>query len=140
MHHCCIGIVSRSHAAIGVVETGKVYRAEMSADFKPFRVHMRDQKSQEVPIRPLIEQLSSSKAKRTGARGISLRPDEGARGGFHADRSSDEGGRGAQSPVGAILKSRIALCASSVSASRDTALRSFVRITMPWRLMPPSPS
>jgi predicted RNA-binding protein len=63
MHHCWIGVVSRSHIAIGVVKTGEVYQAEMSADFKPFRVDVRYLKCQQAPIRPLIEQLTFIKSK-----------------------------------------------------------------------------
>jgi hypothetical protein len=49
--------------AIGVVATGETYQVEMSEDFKPYRTDVRFFKSNEVPIRPLIERLSFIKNK-----------------------------------------------------------------------------
>jgi predicted RNA-binding protein len=53
----------QAFTAVGVVKAGEVYQAEMSADFKPFRVDVRYLKCQEAPIRPLIEQLTFIKSK-----------------------------------------------------------------------------
>jgi EVE domain len=53
----------QAFTAIGVVKTGEVYQAEMSPDFKPFRVDVRYLKCQQAPIRTLIEPLTFIKSK-----------------------------------------------------------------------------
>ena len=54
----------QAFTALGVVSTGEVYQAEMSPDFKPFRVDVRfSPDCREAGIRPLVEQLSFFKNK-----------------------------------------------------------------------------
>ena len=48
----------QAFTAIGRVESGEVYQAEMTPRFKPFRADVKFLKAKEAPIRPLIEQLS----------------------------------------------------------------------------------
>jgi hypothetical protein len=49
--------------AIGKIRTGKIYQVEMTSDFKPYRLDIRYLISQEIPIKPLIDQLSFIKNK-----------------------------------------------------------------------------
>ncbi|MEO5701663.1 MAG: EVE domain-containing protein [Casimicrobiaceae bacterium] len=53
----------QAFTAIGMVVTGEVYRVEMSADFKPYRVNVEFCKAREAAIRPLIDKLSFIKSK-----------------------------------------------------------------------------
>jgi hypothetical protein len=57
------GEVLQSFTAIGVVVSGKIYQAEMTPEFKPYRVDVKFFGCHETPIRPLIEQLSFIKNK-----------------------------------------------------------------------------
>ena len=52
------GAPLQAFTAIGLVTTGTVYQAEMSPDFRPFRVDVQFFPCHEVPIKPLIERLS----------------------------------------------------------------------------------
>lgn len=57
------GEVLQSFTAIGVVASGEIYQAEMTADFKPYRLDVKFLKCHETPIKPLIDQLSFIKTK-----------------------------------------------------------------------------
>jgi hypothetical protein len=50
----------QAFTAIGVVEPGTPYQAEMSDGFRPFRRNVRWARSTETPIRLLLEELSFS--------------------------------------------------------------------------------
>jgi hypothetical protein len=52
------GALLQSFTAIGTVTNGEVYRVEMSAGFKPYRVDVRFLPCREAPIRPLLDRLS----------------------------------------------------------------------------------
>jgi len=49
--------------AIGIVESGTVYQADMGDDFHPFRIDVRFLDAQETDIQPLIAGLSFIKDK-----------------------------------------------------------------------------
>lgn len=53
----------QSFTAIGSIKSGEVYQVEMSADFKPYRIDVRFSTCREVPIKPLIDELSFIKNK-----------------------------------------------------------------------------
>jgi len=53
----------QAFTALGAVVSGEVYQAEMSPDFKPYRVDVTFQSCIEAPIRPLISRLSFIKDK-----------------------------------------------------------------------------
>ena len=57
------GAILQAFTALGVVATGEVYQAEMSPDFKPYRVDVKFMPCAEAPIRPLIDSLSFIKSK-----------------------------------------------------------------------------
>lgn len=44
--------------ALGEVNQGPVFQAEVGADFRPFRRHVSYQPIKETPIQPLLEQLT----------------------------------------------------------------------------------
>src|SRR5215471_16538551 len=54
----------QAFTALGKVITGEVYQAEMSSDFKPFRVDVSFLPCHEVSIRGLVERLSFIKDKK----------------------------------------------------------------------------
>jgi len=49
--------------AIGIVRTGDIYPADMSATFKPYRLDVEFLNAKEAPIKPLLAQLSFIKDK-----------------------------------------------------------------------------
>ncbi len=49
--------------AIGIVQTGEVYQAEMGDAFHPYRIDVQFLPAHEAPIQPLIDQLSFIKDK-----------------------------------------------------------------------------
>lgn len=57
------GAPLQAFTAIGRVTTGEVYQAEMSKDFRPYRVDVEFMPSNEAPIRPLVQTLSFIKDK-----------------------------------------------------------------------------
>jgi EVE domain len=48
----------RSFTAIGTVTTGLIYQAEMTPQFRPYRVDVAFEPCREAPIRPLLDELS----------------------------------------------------------------------------------
>jgi predicted RNA-binding protein len=58
------GKVLQYFTAIGRIETGEVYRVEMAADFKPYRIDVRFVKCHPTPIKPLINSLSFIRNKK----------------------------------------------------------------------------
>src|SRR4051812_32180693 len=57
------GAPLQAFTALGRIKSGTVYQAEMSPDFKPYRLDVEWLKAHEAPIRPLIEKLSFIKDK-----------------------------------------------------------------------------
>jgi hypothetical protein len=57
------GAQLQAFTAIGWIESGEVYRVEMTSDFRPYRVVTRFMECKEAPIRPLLERLSFIKDK-----------------------------------------------------------------------------
>ena len=48
----------QSFTAIGTVTTGQIYQAEMTPQFRPYRVDVAFEPCREAPIRPLLDELS----------------------------------------------------------------------------------
>lgn len=48
----------QSFTAIGTVTTGEIYRAEMTPQFRPYRIDVAFKPCREAPIKPLLDDLS----------------------------------------------------------------------------------
>jgi hypothetical protein len=57
------GETLQAFTAIGIVRSGEIYQVEMSSDFKPYRMDVGFLPCEEVPIRPLIDELTFIKSK-----------------------------------------------------------------------------
>ncbi len=57
------GPALQAFTALGMVTSGEVYQAEMSPDFKPYRVDVTFAQGHDAPIKPLVEHLSFIKNK-----------------------------------------------------------------------------
>jgi len=57
------GEALQAFTAIGIVTSGEIYQAQMSPDFKPYRVDVEFLPGAEAPIRPLIDELTFIKSK-----------------------------------------------------------------------------
>jgi hypothetical protein len=53
----------QAFTAMGRIRTGSIYQAEVSADFRPYRVDVDYLRARPAPIKPLIESLSFIRSK-----------------------------------------------------------------------------
>lgn len=53
----------QSFTAIGTIVSGDIYQAQMTPDFRPYRVDVRFARCKEAPIKPLLEKLSFINSK-----------------------------------------------------------------------------